>query len=101
MTRPCKAWSAITACSAAAVAGERKACAASERRTSCDANGCCGSCQANSRRRYSSTTGTISNNRPPCLTAACAIVPAYPNELTPPACVSSAASSVLLSLIHI
>eukprot|EP00966_Prymnesium_polylepis_P206938 4793383-Prymnesium_polylepis.1 len=27
--------------------------------------------------------------------AACAIVPAYPNELTPPARVSSAASSVL------
>eukprot|EP00966_Prymnesium_polylepis_P049905 1155072-Prymnesium_polylepis.2 len=64
-----------------------------ERDTRCSANGCIGSRHGNACRWYSTTDvdGLIEPRA--WLTAACAIVPAYPNELTPPSITTAALSS--------
>eukprot|EP00966_Prymnesium_polylepis_P117025 2704218-Prymnesium_polylepis.1 len=83
MIRPCTLWSATRTCSGPAV-GERMACPPSERGTRCCTNGCGGLHQGNACRWYRKTGAVGSTEPTVCRTAACAIVPAYPNELTPP-----------------
>eukprot|EP00966_Prymnesium_polylepis_P212841 4929254-Prymnesium_polylepis.3 len=61
--------------------------------TSCCANGCNASRHGKARRRYSTLLSDVRAESTACRRTMCAIVPAYPNELTPPEIRTSPLSS--------
>eukprot|EP00966_Prymnesium_polylepis_P217027 5023080-Prymnesium_polylepis.1 len=89
MTRPCTMWSATRVCSGPGV-GERKRRASSGATSSRCAKGWSGSRHGNARRRHSTKVAESPTRPRAYRTTTCTIVPAYPNELTPPTHASAA-----------